>query len=114
MTTEQEVEPDVQSGSDNVFADLRLPSAGEDLIKANIAMAISATIAKRKLTQVAAGALIGVDQAKVSALLRGRLSGFSVERLLSFLVKLGRDVEITISREHRNREGRVRVKADAA
>lgn len=98
----------------NVFVDLGLPYAREDMLKVEIAGAISATIRKRGLTQAAAGEIIGVDQAKVSALLRGRLIGFSLDRLLVFLVKLGRDVDITISRPHRNREGAMRVKSAAA
>lgn len=97
-----------------MFADLGLPSAPEDMIKAEMALAIARSIKKRNLTQAAAGEIIGVDQAKVSALLRGRLTGFSIERLVMFLVKLGRDVDITISKVHANREGKVRVKAAAA
>ncbi len=112
----KEIEQDIQvhKSTGNVFVDLGLPSSQVDMLKVNIAHAITNTIVGRNLTQVAAGQIMGVDQAKVSALLRGRLSGFSVERLVSFLVKLGRDVDITISREHKNRQGRVRVKADAA
>jgi predicted XRE-type DNA-binding protein len=97
----------------NVFVDLDLPDAREGMLKVEIAHAISATIRKRALTQTAAGEIIGVDQAKVSAVLRGRLTGFSVDRLLVFLVKLGRDVDIVISRAHKNREGAVRVTAAA-
>ena len=104
----------VHESSGNVFADLDLPHAREDMLKIEIAGAISATIRKRGLTQSAAGEIIGVDQAKVSALLRGRLTGFSLDRLLVFLVKLGRDVDITISRPHRGREGAMRVQSAAA
>ena len=83
------------------------------MLKAALALAIARSIQKRDLTQAAAGKLIGVDQAKVSALLRGKLTGFSIERLLLFLLKLGRDVEIAVSREHADREGQIRVKAAA-
>ncbi len=114
MSKGHEQDVDVLKSTGNVFADLGLPSSQEDMLKVSIAHAITTTIQKRSLTQAAAGEIIGVDQAKVSALLRGRLSGFSVERLVFFLVKLGRDVNITISREHANREGKVRVKAEAA
>jgi len=38
-----------------------------------------------------------VDQPKVSALVRGKFEGFSIDRLLRFLNALGRDVEIVIS-----------------
>ncbi len=111
MAKKRNQDDQVIESSGNVFADLGLPHAPEDMLKVNIARAIASTINKKNLTQAAAGAIIGVDQAKVSALLRGRLTGFSVERLVMFLVKLGRDVDITISREHLNREGKIRVKA---
>ena len=98
----------------NAFTDLGLPPDREDMLKVEIASAISATIRERDLTQVAAGKIIGADQGKVSALLRGRLTGFSLGRLMVFLVRLGRDVDITISRPHENRQGSVRVKSAAA
>lgn len=82
--------------SGNVFADLELEGAGDLLIKAELARAIAAIIAKRRLTQTRAATLLGVDQPKVSALINGRLSGFSVERLLRFLLALHRDVEIVL------------------
>lgn len=83
-------------GSGNVFADLALPDAEELLAKAQLAERISAIISKRKLTQVEAARIMQVDQPKVSALTRGRLSEFSLERLMWFLVRLGRDVEIVV------------------
>jgi predicted XRE-type DNA-binding protein len=43
--------------------------------------------------------LLGIDQSQLSALVRGRLSGFSTDRLFRFLNALGRDVEI---RHHPN------------
>jgi predicted XRE-type DNA-binding protein len=90
----QEIE--VYSGSGNVFADLGLPDADELLIKAQLADQISDLIEERQLTQVEAAKLLGIDQPKVSALVRGRLSGFSTDRLFRFLNALGRDVEIRV------------------
>lgn len=113
MSKEYEQDVEVHDSTGNVFADLGLPSSQEDMLKVSIAHAITETIRKRSLTQAAAGEILGVDQAKVSAVLRGRLAGFSVERLVMFLLKLGRDVNITISRTHKDREGTVRVKSAA-
>ena len=104
---------EVVKSSGNVFADLGLSSSPEYMLKVDIACAIAGTIQKRNLTQAAAGEIIGVDQAKVSALLRGKLTGFSVERLVLFLVKLGRDVDVSISHGHDDREGRINVKTMA-
>ena len=87
----------VKSSSGNVFAYLGLLDSDELLIKAKLADQISDIIAQRKLTQTDAAELLGVDQPKVSALVRGKLSGFSVERLFRFLNVLGSNVEIRIT-----------------
>ncbi len=88
--------PEVEPSSGNVFADLGLPKPGEALLKAQLASGILDLITGRKLTQKKAAALLGIDQPKVSALLRGDLAGFSIERLLRFLNTLGQDVDIVI------------------
>jgi predicted XRE-type DNA-binding protein len=88
--------PEYQESSGNVFADLGLPNARELQAKADLAWEISRTIEERDLTQAQAAELLGIDQPKVSALVRGRLSGFSMERLYRFLNALGKDVEIVV------------------
>lgn len=86
----------VTSSSGNVFADLNLSNPEERLIKAELTSRISRIIEQKKLTQMEAAELLGIDQPKVSALTRGRLSGFSTTRLLRFLNALGNDVEIVV------------------
>lgn len=86
----------VHSSSGNVFADLGLPDADEWIVKAELAHYISEIISERQLAQTEAAELLGVDQPKVSALVRGKLSGFSIERLFRFLNALGSNVEIRI------------------
>ena len=85
-----------ESSSGNVFADLGLADADEHLIKAGLVVKIDRTIRQRRLTQAAAAQLIGIDQPKVSAMLAGQFRGYSVERLMRFLVALGHDVEIVV------------------
>jgi predicted XRE-type DNA-binding protein len=82
--------------SGNVFADLNLPQADDLLAKAELTSKIIAEIQRRRLTQSQAAAILGIDQPKVSALKQGKLSGFSIERLMRFLLLLGRDIEITV------------------
>jgi predicted XRE-type DNA-binding protein len=94
----------IESSSGNVFMDLDVPEPAEALAKAELARCICAIIAERKLSQVKAATLLGVDQPKMSALIRGKLDGFSVERLFRFLNALGQDVEIIIRRSPRNKE----------
>ena len=80
--------------SGNVFADLNLPQADDLMAKAELAAKIIAEIQSRRMTQTQAAAILGIDQPKISALKQGKLSGFSIERLLRFLLLLGRDIEI--------------------
>jgi predicted XRE-type DNA-binding protein len=97
---------EMEPGSGNLFADLgltgplhgglSLPDAGEHLIKAGLVVKIDRTIRQRHLTQAAAAQLMGIDQPKVSAMLAGQFRGYSVERLMRFLVALGHDVEIVV------------------
>jgi predicted XRE-type DNA-binding protein len=69
-------------------------------------------IARRRLTQAADGEPLGVNQPKVSALMNYKLEGFSVDRLMTFLTALDRDVEIVIRKKPRSRPaGRISVVA---
>lgn len=99
----------VEPSSGNVFADLGLKDPGELLAKAELVQRIADIIAERKLTQVRAAKLLGIDQPKVSALLRGKLDGFSTDRLFRFLNALGRDVEIVIRPADPSHEAETRV-----
>jgi len=93
----------VQTSSGNVFADLGLENSDELLVKAELARKISSIIIKQHMTQAEAAEILGVDQPKVSALINGRLSGFSTVRLFRFLNALGRDVEIVVKAKPKSR-----------
>ena len=96
--------------SGNVFADLGLPQAADLLAKAELAAKIIAEIERRRLTQSQAAAILGIDQPKISALKQGKLSGFSIERLMRLLLLLGRDIEITVKGKAKSRStARLRV-----
>lgn len=74
------------------------------IAKAKLANQIGQIIKARGLKQVEVAEILGVDQGKVSALERGRLSGFSTERLFRFLNALGRDIKIVITEKPRSRK----------
>jgi predicted XRE-type DNA-binding protein len=96
--------------SGNVFADLNLPHADDLLAKAELTAKIIAEIQRRRLTQSQAAALLAVDQPKISALKQGKLAGFSIERLMRFLLLLGRDIEISVKEKPARRSlARLRV-----
>jgi len=89
--------------SGNVFADLGLPKPDDLLAKAELTAQIIREIQRRRLTQGQAATILGIDQPKVSALKQGKLSGFSIERLMRFLLLLGRDIEITVKEKANSR-----------
>jgi predicted XRE-type DNA-binding protein len=103
----------IERGSGNVFADLGLPDPEGRLTKAKLAHQISALIDAEGLTQTQAASRLGIDQPKVSMLTRGRLRDFSVERLMSFLVLLGKDVVIGIAEPENRRHPGFRVLVSA-
>lgn len=88
---------DYTISSGNIFKDMELPNAEERLAKAKIAVIINKIIEERGLTQKEAATILGINQPKVSALKNGRLKGFSIERLFSYLEALDQHIEITIT-----------------
>jgi len=104
----------VERSSGNVFEDIGLGQSDELLVKSEIAARIAVIIEKRGLTQAKAAEILGMDQPGVSDLVRGRLRGFSSDRLFRFLNALGQDVKIVIVPRppHSHRIGHLRVVDD--
>lgn len=88
------------TSSGNVFADLGLPDSEERLVKSKLAAALQRSMTELNLTQVAAAALMGIPQPKLSKILRGRLEGVSEAYITEGLRKLGHDVEIRVKPRH--------------
>ncbi|HLB56429.1 MAG TPA: helix-turn-helix transcriptional regulator [Coxiellaceae bacterium] len=93
----------ITKSSGNVFADLDIKDAEKYIAKAELARKINSIIEKRRLLQSEAATLLEIDQPKISALSCGRLDDFSLERLITFLNKLDRDVEIFVREPHNKR-----------
>lgn len=98
----KKIEYEISSG--NVFADLGLSNPEERLAKADLAIQINDLITEKKLTQKAAALLLDIDQPKVSDLSRGRLAGFSLERLFRFLNILGQDITIKVTPKKKTKQ----------
>jgi predicted XRE-type DNA-binding protein len=94
---------EVVHGTGNVFADLGYPDAAERQAKLRLAYALNQVLEQRKLTQAEAARLLGVTQPRVSALRNYKLVGFSVERLMTLLTALDRDVQIVVRPKPRSR-----------
>ncbi len=86
----------VTEGGGNVFADLGLPNAEQELLKAQLTLQIYSILKDSGMTQVEMAKILGVRQPQVSLLMRNRAGNFSVGRLMEFLTALRRDVEITV------------------
>jgi len=103
---------EVVQGSGNVYADLGFEDPEMELNRAELARQINALIEAQNLTQEAAAKVLGIDQPKVSAIRRGRLAGFSVERLMNILARLDQNVRITVEPKAASQAtGRVEVVA---
>src|SRR5215207_721268 len=103
--------PVVEFSSGNLWADIGRPDADEALARAELMSRVTEIIRARRLTQARAADLLGTNQPTVSDLMRGKLSKFSLERLIAFLNALDQDVEIRVRRlpADSNRAARVVV-----
>ena len=99
----------VERGSGNVFADLGFSNPELALAKAELVQRIRELIEERKLTQAKAAKLLGLDQPKVSVLVRGGVEGYSLDRLFRFLTALGQRVEISVRPNGDNAKARAVV-----
>ena len=101
---------EIETGSGNVYKDLGFKDAEAMIAKARIVAEIARIVRARRLTQTAAAEQLGLSQPKVSALLNGHFQGYSQERLIGLLNRLGCDVEIIVKPAPRRRAmGRVSV-----
>ena len=85
-----------KEGNENVFADIGVRDPEGSLVRAKLAKQIAELIRRRRLRQNQVADILGVDQSKVSKLVRGRISGFTSDRLIRYLNALGCDVHIRI------------------
>jgi predicted XRE-type DNA-binding protein len=89
--------PEHTISSGNVYADLGFENPDLELAKAKLALRISDIIDERGLTQTAAAQILGIDQAHVSRIVRGRLGAYSLEKLMQLLVEFDQNVEIIVT-----------------
>jgi predicted XRE-type DNA-binding protein len=100
----------VKEASHNLFADFGIADATEKNAKVQLAVAINEIIGRRHLSQKQAAELMDCTQPEVSSLTNYKLTIFSIERLIDFLLALDNDVEITIRPKHAKRAAKTTVK----
>ncbi|SIO61042.1 Predicted DNA-binding protein, contains XRE-type HTH domain [Singulisphaera sp. GP187] len=101
----------VKESSGNVFADLGIKNADLYLAKSELAAQILKIVRRRRLTQASIAVVLGLKQPKVSALLNGRLDGFTTDRLFRYLNILGCDIQISVLSPHPKMRGCVHAGA---
>ena len=73
------------------------PEEAESMkLRSRLLMALQERINREGLSQSQTAKLLGVTQPRISDLMRGRISLFSVESLIDMLVHLGMRVEIKV------------------
>jgi predicted XRE-type DNA-binding protein len=100
----EDLENTVTTGISNVYADLGYENPEEMLLKAQLVRLLSQAIKAKGLNQYQAAEVLGIDQPKVSALVRGQFRGYSLERLFRFLNAFDLDVEVSVKSKPENRE----------
>jgi len=93
---------EIEEGSGNVYADLKMPDGEAMYVKARLASKIGDIIRHRHLTQQQAAETLGITQPKLSGLLRGQFRGISEAKMIECLNRLGRDVEIVVRKAPRS------------
>ena len=78
--------------------------------KAELAMKLNALLEAKQLTQAKAAEILGMPQAKISAIRNYKLQGISLARLMHALTVLGQSVDIVV-RPSKKRAARINVAA---
>jgi predicted XRE-type DNA-binding protein len=88
----------ITKGSGNVFADLGFSRAESRNLRLRSEMmtAMRSFIEKEGLTQAGAANLLKVSQPRISDLMRGKISRFSLDALVNMLTDAGLEVDLRI------------------
>jgi predicted XRE-type DNA-binding protein len=84
-------------GTGNVYADLGMKEPEQRQLRAILAGEISKTLATDNLTVRAAEKITGVAAADFSHIRQAKLKGFTIDRLMTILDRLNRDVQVSVS-----------------
>ena len=90
----------ITRGSGNVFRDLGYArAAAENLrLRAELMRRIDAFYRQSGMTQAAAAKALGLTQPRLNALLKGRLSEFSLDMLVNIATQAGMNVRLVVKK----------------
>jgi predicted XRE-type DNA-binding protein len=81
---------------ESAFHALGFENADDLVLRSHLIRKVGEVIKSMKLSQAEIGERIGMDQPRVSALLAGKISKFSTDKLVHALTVLGQDVEVRV------------------
>jgi predicted XRE-type DNA-binding protein len=88
-------------GSNNIFLDLGFPKhdAINLSVRSSLMMIVEKTIRNHGWTQTQAAKKLGVGQPRVSDLYQGKIDRFTVDMLMIWLHKLGKEIVVSVKGE---------------
>lgn len=89
---------EVTQGSDNVFEDLGfdMEEAAHLKVRADLMLDLRKYIETKGWTQSQAASFFGETQPRISNLMKGEISRFSVDKLINMLTRAGMQVEVYV------------------
>lgn len=94
-----EKETKTRGEAKSVFYDLFEPEIAQNLtIRAQLMRELEQVLKARFKTQGEAAAFLGVSQARISDLYRGKIQLFTIDMLVNFLVKTGQQLTVTVQK----------------
>ena len=87
---------DFEQSNGNIFADLGDPEADQTLVRAQLLSRIIEIISERNLSEDQTAATLQLSKQETTALINGKLSQFSLEKLFQILNFLDKDIEIIL------------------
>ena len=90
---------DYTISSGNIFQDLGFANAEEKLAKVKLASVIADILEQQQITPQQTAQILGLELEQINNLTNGILKEFTIENLLSYLIKLGQNVEIMVTNQ---------------
>ena len=88
---------DYTISSGKIFQDLGFANAEEKLAKVKLASVIADILEQQQITPQQTAQILGLELEQINNLTNGILKEFTIENLLSYLIKLGQNVEIMVT-----------------
>ena len=89
---------DITESSGNVFRDLGFDGGeAESLrVRARLMAPLERSLREQGITQAEAAEELGTTQARISALMNGRIQAFSIDALINMLDRAGLEVDVNV------------------